>query len=129
MSAFNVLIAAYNALTAAGKTLAFQKEWHNGTGYLDRMVQDRRIDVPCAFVDDLGRRGIVLEGDRGNVVYFCRFAAGQRIVANGHGQDVVPGYNPDRRVISGWNISGEDFLVERMEQLLRDNEVCYEQAE
>jgi hypothetical protein len=61
------------------EVVPFNPSWKNGTGYLDGGVKsDSAVGLPkgrrVKFVDDMGRRCVLIGTEHGNIVLFKRYA-------------------------------------------------------
>lgn len=76
MSVANIFARAFEAVE---QILVFKEEWSNGTGYFDGAVKGETAPrlqpgVAARFIDNIGRRAIVVGTRFGNVVVFERYA-------------------------------------------------------
>lgn len=89
-TAHEMFLAVHRKLTRAKKTLKFSKKYHNGTGYFNALANDARtgkVKFPVAFVDDHGRKGVIVgckfdNNAVGAVVVFERTVGGPILVDN-----------------------------------------------
>lgn len=65
-------------------TVAYDKEWANGTGYFDGAMNDSSITAPSKFEDEFGRFGVIIpmKDGSGNLVVFQRRLGGDIITVN-----------------------------------------------
>lgn len=65
-------------------TVAYNKEWSNGTGYFDGAMEDSSIKEPSKFEDEFGRYGVIIpmKNGSGNLVVFQRRLGGDVITVN-----------------------------------------------
>lgn len=79
----NSAAAVFSHISANAKEIQFDKNWKNGTGYLNGAVSADLGLVPGevrSFVDDHGRRGVVIGTRVGNVALFERYTDDRGVI-------------------------------------------------
>ena len=74
--AANTIVANFHILNKNLPSVPFNKNWANGTGYMDGAIFDRTIDGPCRSVDPYGRPMIMIPDEDNwptNIVFFQRW--------------------------------------------------------